>query len=689
MMGIDIGGTFTDVVMLNEQTGEVFNGKLLSTPKDLSEGVTTIFRRMLAETAIEPGDITAAIHGTTVATNAIIERKGAKTALLTTQGFRDVLEIGRELRYSLYDLYLQMPEPLVPRYLRQEIRERLDKDGNVLTEMDREQVHSILSALNSEDIESLAICFLHSYADNKHEKAAAEIVHEKYPDLSISISSEVACEVREFERTSTTVANAYLQPLMEGYLDKLESGLQKIGYKGRLFTMMSNGGISTADTAKQFPVRLIESGPAAGALAAAYFGSLIRENNLLSFDMGGTTAKMCVVHGGKPILSNEFEAARVHRFAKGSGLPLKIPSIELIEIGTGGGSIAAVDAMGLLKVGPESAGADPGPACYGRGGTDPTITDADVVLGFLDPDYFLGGEMKLDRTASMAALKPLADRLKIDPVEAAAGIVDVANENMAIATRIHIAELGMDPRSFSMIAFGGAGPVHAEQVARKIGLKRVIAPLGAGTLSALGILVAPPALDFTHAYVSRLDALDWDRLNTIFRDMEIRGTEVLRDAGVKPDDMRFIRKADMRYVGQGYEISVEIPDGKLRLEDAERIEDAFWKEYQRLYGRSIENVALEGVTWRVWAQGPIPEFDLKGSRSDPVRKDGTSSKGTRKVYFPEKKATIETGVYDRYRLKPGDRFNGPAIVEERESTVVAGPESNCHIDVHGNLIIEL
>jgi len=689
MMGIDIGGTFTDVVMLNEQTGEVFNGKLLSTPKDLSEGVTTIFRRMLSETAIEPGDITAAIHGTTVATNAIIERKGAKTALLTTQGFRDVLEIGRELRYSLYDLYLQMPEPLVPRYLRREIRERLDKDGNVLTEMDREQVHSILSVLNREDIESLAICFLHAYADNKHEKIAAEIVHEKYPDLSVSVSSEVACEVREFERTSTTVANAYLQPLMEGYLDKLESGLQKIGYKGRLFIMMSNGGISTVDTAKQFPVRLIESGPAAGALAATYFGSLIRENNLLSFDMGGTTAKMCVVHGGKPILSNEFEAARVHRFAKGSGLPLKIPSIELIEIGTGGGSIAAVDAMGLLKVGPESAGADPGPACYRRGGTAPTITDADVALGFLDPDYFLGGEMKLDRMASMAALKPLADRLKIEPVEAAAGIVDVANENMAIATRIHIAELGMDPRRFSMIAFGGAGPVHAEQVARKIGLKRVIAPLGAGTLSALGILVAPPALDFTHAYVSRLDALDWDRLNTIFRDMEIRGKEVLRDAGVKPDDMRFVRKSDMRYVGQGYEISVEIPDGKLRLEDAERIEDAFWEEYKRLYGRSIENVALEGVTWRVWAQGPIPEFDLKGSRSDPIKEDGTSSKGTRKVYFPEKKTTIETGVYDRYRLKPGDRFNGPAIVEERESTVVAGPESNCHIDVHGNLIIEL
>lgn len=687
-MGIDIGGTFTDVVMLNSQTGEVFNGKLLSTPRDLSEGVTAIFRRMLKEAAIEPAHITAAIHGTTVATNAMIERKGAKTGLLTTQGFRDVLEIGRELRYSLYDLYLQMPEPLVPRYLRKEIRERLDKQGNMLTEMAPGQILDILAELLTEDIEALAICFLHAYADDRHEKRAAEIVRENYPDLSVSISSEVACEIREYERTSTTVANAYLQPLMQGYIDKLEEGLQEIGYNGRLFIMMSNGGISTADTAKRFPVRLIESGPAAGALAATYFGALVEESNLLSFDMGGTTAKMCVIHDRKPILSNEFEAARVHRFAKGSGLPLKIPCIELIEIGTGGGSIAALDAMGLLKVGPKSAGADPGPACYGRGGTDPTITDADVVLGFLDPDYFLGGEMKLDRGASMAALKPLADRLKIDPVEAAAGIVDVANENMAIATRIHIAELGMDPRSFSMIAFGGAGPVHAEQVARKIGLKRVIAPLGAGTLSALGILVAPPALDFTHAYVSRLDAIDWDRLNTIFEDMERRGTEVLRDAGVKPGDMRFIRKSDMRYVGQGYEISVEIPDGKLGLEDAGRIEDAFWKEYQRLYGRSIENVALEGVTWRVWAQGPVPDMKLRSSGGRHAGAVGAPKKGMRNVYFPAKKEYVATSVYDRYRLRPGDRIDGPAIVEERESTVVVGPDSTCHIDVHGNLIIE-
>jgi len=688
-MGIDIGGTFTDVVMLDEHTGDVYNGKLLSTPKDLSDGVTAIFKRMLKETRIDPQQIVAAIHGTTVATNAIIERKGAKTALLTTKGFRDVLEIGRELRYSLYDLYLKMPEPLVPRYLRVEISERLDKDGRVLIEINPDEICRVLSDLNREDIRALAVCFLHSYTDDRHEKKAAEIIRSNYPNLSVSISSEVACEIREFERTSTTVANAYLQPLMEGYLDKLETGLGEIGYMGRLFTMMSNGGISTSDTAKRFPVRMIESGPAAGALAAAYFGMRIKEDNLLSFDMGGTTAKMCVIHEGKPTFSKEVEAARIHRFAKGSGFPLKIPSIELIEIGTGGGSIASMDSMGLLKVGPESAGADPGPACYTQGGQNPTITDADVVLGFLDPDYFLGGEMRLDKAAAVKAMEPMADRLKIDPIEVAAGIVEVANENMAIATRIHIAELGMDPRKFSMIAFGGAGPVHAVQVARKIGLKRVIVPQGAGTLSAMGILVAPPAIDYTHAYVSRLDEIDWGRLNAIYAEMEQRGAVVLKDAGVKPEEMRFERKADMRYVGQGYEISVPIPGGTLRAETAKRIEDAFWKEYQRLYGRYLDNVTLEGVAWRVWAQGPLPTIELKVGETLRNGSEETPLKGRRNVYFPEKKTFFNTNVYDRYRLDPGERFSGPAIVEERESTMVTGPDSSCHIDEFGSLIVEL
>jgi N-methylhydantoinase A len=673
--------------MLDQSSGEFLNGKLLSTPQDLSMGVIAIFERMLGETKIRPEGIIAAIHGTTVATNAMIERKGAKTVLLTTKGFRDVLEIGRELRYDLYDLYAKMPDPLVPRYLRREINERLDKDGNILIEMGREDVLSVISDLQEEDVRALAICFLHSYANPNHESKASEIARECYPKLSTSISSEVACEIREFERTSTTVANAYLQPLIEGYLDRLEMGLKNKGYTGRLFIMMSNGGISALDTAKRFPVRMIESGPAAGALAATFYGNLIKEENILSFDMGGTTAKMCVIHRGKPILSKEFEAARVHRFKRGSGLPLKIPSIELIEIGAGGGSIASIDSMGLLKVGPESSGADPGPACYGQGGQDPTVTDADLVLGFLDPEYFLGGELKLDKDASLDVMAPLASSLKVEPVELSAGIFDVVNENMATATRIHIAELGMDPRTFSMIAFGGAGPVHAYQVARKIGLRRVIAPLGAGTLSALGILVAPPALDFTHGYVSRLDEVDWKRLNAIFQEMEGRGTEVLRDAGVKPGEMLFERTADMRYVGQGYEISVPIPGGTLGAQDAKRIEDSFWNEYNRLYGRYVKNVAVEGVTWRLWAHGPIPRVDLKGIKGGESGKEPL--KGTRMAYFPERKEFIATKVYDRYVLRPGDSLKGPAIIEERESTAVFGPDSSCIVDEFGNLVIEL
>jgi len=686
-IGIDIGGTFTDVVMLDELTGETVTGKLLSTPKDLSEGVTVIFERILKETQIDPRQIVAAIHGTTVATNSIIERKGAKTALLTTKGFRDVLEIGREIRYSLYDLYLQMPQPLVPRYLRREVDERLDKDGNIITQMEPDELLDVLSDLDSEEVEAFAVCFLHSYANPNHEKKAAEIIKSRYPETCVSISSDVASEVREYERTSTTVANAYLQPLVEGYLDNLEEGLLKIGYRGRLFVMMSNGGISTSDTAKKLPVRMIESGPAAGALAATFYGNAIDEKDVLSFDMGGTTAKVCVIHQGKPILTNEFEAARIHRFARGSGLPLKIPSIELIEIGTGGGSIAAIDSMGLLKVGPGSAGADPGPACYSRGGENATITDADLALGFLDADYFLGGEMKLDKAASFKAIEPLATNLKIDPLEVAAGIVEVANENMAIATRIHIAELGMDPRKFSMIAFGGAGPVHAVQVARKIGLKRVIAPLGAGTLSALGILVAPPALDFTNAYVSRLDEIDWEKLNVIYEDMEQRGRAVLEDAGVGLKDMHFERKADMRYVGQGYEISVPIPDGKLGPDDTKRIEDVFWHEYRRLYGRHLENVSLEGVTWRMWAHSTIHDVNVKTAGED--RRKQSALKGAREVYFPEKKAVVTANIYDRYRLKQGDTFSGPAIVEEKESTVVAGADTSCSVDSFGNLVIEL
>ncbi len=688
-LSIDIGGTFTDLVLLDETSGTTHVGKLLSTPSDLSMGVISIFQRMLKQNDIAPHRIIGAIHGTTVSTNAIIERKGAKTGLLTTKGFRDVVEIRREVRYDLYDLYIEMPEPLVPRYLRQEITERVDKDGNIVIKMQIDDIKHALDFFKKEDVKAVSICFIHSYANPLHESKAAEIVRSHYPDASVSISSEVACEVREYERTSTTITNAYLQPIMEGYLDRLDAGLKESGFEASLFIMMSNGGISSLDTAKKFPIRLVESGPAAGALAACYYGNLVQEPEILSFDMGGTTAKMCVVHQGQPVLSNEFESARVHRFKKGSGIPLKIPAIELIEIGAGGGSLAHIDPMGLLKVGPESAGAEPGPACYGSGGKNPTVTDADLLLGFLNPNYFLGGEMKLDKDAAIDAMHAISTELKIEPIELAAGIFDIVNENMATATRIHIAELGMDPRKFTMIAFGGAGPVHAYRIARKIGLKRVIAPLGAGALSALGMLVAPPALDFTHAYVSKLEEMDWDRLNSIYEDMENRGKASLREAGVQPEEMVFERTADMRYTGQGYEISVQIPLGKTKAEDAAGVEDAFWREYNRLYGRTIENVSVEGVNWRLWARGPIPKVALKGC--EEVRRSSFEDvlKGNREVYFPEQKDFIKTNVYDRYLLKPGDRIDGPAIIEEKESTVVAGPNSFCTIDSFGNVIITL
>jgi len=688
-LGIDIGGTFTDLVLLDEARGKMEMGKLLTTPEDLAKGVLAIFRRMLREKRINPADIQSAIHGTTIATNAVIERKGARTGLLTTRGFQDVLEIGREIRYDLYDIYLTMPEPLVPRFLRREINERVDKDGNILKPLDATEVEEVVKELTQEGIKSLAIAFLHAYAYPQHEKQAGERIQRVFPAVSLSLSSEVACEIREYERTSTTAANAYLQPLMESYLGNLGSGLHRDGYQGRLFIMMSNGGISSIEVAKKFPVRLIESGPAAGALAGSFLGNLIREKNLISLDMGGTTAKASIIKNGVPTLSNEFEAARVHRFKKGSGLPLRIPSIELIEIGAGGGSIAYVDGLGLLKVGPQSAGAEPGPACYGRGGTEPTVTDADLLLGFLNEEYFLGGEMKLDRSAATESIRKIAESLKMEMVKVAAGIFEVVNENMATAMRIHIAEKGEDPREFSLVAFGGAGPVHAYQVARKLGIKKVICPLGAGTLSALGMLVAPPALDFVHAYVSSLDTMDWKKLSEIYRGMEEEGAQVLKTAGVREKDMVFERSADMRYIGQGYEINVPVPGGLLGKDSQEKIEKNFWKEYRRLYGRYVKNVCIQGVNWRVWARGPRPRLKMHLSRGKEFGGVKRSGKGKRKVFFPEENQFIDTMVYDRYLLKPGDHFKGPAVLEERESTVVVGPRAECWVDPYGNLAIQL
>ncbi|MDO8671176.1 MAG: hydantoinase/oxoprolinase family protein [Dehalococcoidia bacterium] len=692
-LGFDIGGTFTDLVILDEANATIRIGKLLTTPKDPSAAVIEGLHRLLSEGAsderVRAKDITNVVHGTTLATNALIERKGAKTALITTAGFRDVLEIAREQRYDSYDLFIDMPTPLVPRQLRFEVRERLRAGGEVLVPLDPAEVRALAKSLVDEGIESLAVCLLHCYDNPAHEETIAAVMAEEAPNIPVSLSSRVVPEIREYERTSTTVANAYVRPLVERYLTRLEQEFKTAGVKGSLYIMLSNGGMMGVKAVREIPVRMVESGPAAGALAAAFYGRLIDCPNLIAFDMGGTTAKISVINDGKPQTGSELEVARIARFKKGSGIPLKTLAVEMIEIGAGGGSIARADNLGLLKVGPDSAGADPGPACYGRGGTEPTVTDADLLLGYLDAEYFLGGEMKLDKEAAAAALKSrIGKPLGLDLTAAAVGVFEIVNENMAAAARIHLTERGEDPRRYALFAFGGAGPVHAYHVARNLGLSRVIAPLGAGALSALGLLATPVALDFVQSYSAALEGLDWARLNAIYERMENEGRAALLGSGVKAEDVRFERTADLRYVGQGFEVTAAIPGGRLSANDREQIESSFYQAYQKLYGRFNRDSPVESVNWRLLATGPTPTVDLK---AEEARQGDAKAavRGRRRVYLPEKKDFGECEVYDHYRLPAGATFEGPAIVEQRESTVVVGVGARVSVDKYRNLLIDL
>ena len=550
-VGVDVGGTFTDFVLVDERHDVIFTGKRLTTSEDPSLAIAQGMERLLGEAGTEVGELHSVVHGTTLVTNTIIERTGAKVGLITTKGFRDSLEMGREIRYDLYDLFLERPPVLVPRYLRREVGERLDPAGHVLAAFDGEEFCRVAQGLVAEGVEAIAVCFLHAYRNDEHERLAKAILQQEF-ELPITLSSEVAPEIREFERVSTTCANAYVQPRMERYLARLDNTLREMGLNGTLYVMLSGGGITTVKVAQAFPIRLVESGPAAGAMAACYYGTLTDTADLISFDMGGTTAKMCMIENGEPSHAHEFEAGRVRRFRKGSGLPLKVPVVDMIEIGAGGGSIARVDAMGLLKVGPHSAGSDPGPVCYGLGGVEPTVTDADLLLGYLDPSYFLGGEMQLElKSVETAIDECIAGPLGLDRVDAAIGIHNVVNENMAAATRMHIAEKGRDPRRFALIAFGGAGPVHAFSLAKLLKLERIIYPLGAGVTSALGLQVAAPAIDFVRSYVSRLENLDWGHLNRLFQDMESEAHELLVETGAPSDQIQVRRSADMRYGRSG------------------------------------------------------------------------------------------------------------------------------------------
>ena len=711
-LGVDIGGTFTDLVWVDDATGEVRVGKLLTTPKDPAQAVEQGVLRLLEEAGAVPAAVRALIHGTTLATNALIERKGARTGLLTTAGFRDALEIGREGRYDMYDLFIDPPAPLVPRHLRLEVEERLDADGSIRRPLDVASAQAAIGRLLADGVEAVAISLLHAYRNPVHEEALARLVAEMAPGLPVACSSEVVPEIREYERTSTTAANVYVMPLMARYLDDLERKIADMGVRGGFYIMLSSGGIATPATAKRVPVRLVESGPAAGALAAARAAREAGEDRLLSFDMGGTTAKACVIDRGEPLLAREFEVARADRFKKGSGLPIRVPVIELIEIGAGGGSMARLDRMNLLKVGPDSAGADPGPACYALGGREPTVTDADLVLGYLDPDFFLGGRMRLDvEAARRAIIDTVGKPMGFDLARAAWSIHRVVNENMAAAARIHGIERGKDLRAYPLFAFGGAGPVHAWSVGRILKVPRVLVPFGAGAASALGLLSAPLAFDFVRTASQRLDRADWTGVNRLFAEMEGEGRAVLREAGIADADMTFRRAAEMRYAGQGHEVEGPVPSGPLGPESLAALTSGFEDAYRALYHRTPMGVPIEALNWRVVVSGPEAGGGGTGGGAETGARDfrsaisggphmapalpqsadnrrGPLPKRTRQAYFPEAAGYVETPVYDRYTLAPGMVFAGPAIIEERESTTVIGPGARIRVDATRTLVAE-
>ena len=678
---MDIGGTFTDLVLVRDGRVEA-NAKVLTTPTDPSVAVETGISRLLER--VPPEEVTEVVHGTTLVANALIERKGAATALVATEGFRDTVTIRRELRYDLYDLFLEMPEPLVPRRLRFEVRERILADGSIDVPLDAGQVRTLARRLRREGVEAVAVSLLHAYRTPEHERRVGRILREEVPGLAISLSSDVSPELGEFARTSTVIANAYVLPLIDSYLEMLQKRLDGLGLRGPLRIMLSTGGggIAGVDTARRFPVRLLESGPAAGAVSAGFWGSRGGRDDVLAFDMGGTTAKACLIEKGIPLVASEFEAARVYRFTKGSGMPVRVPVIDLIEIGAGGGSIAHVGPFGLPNVGPESTGADPGPACYGQGGTLPTVTDADLLLGYLNPEFFLGGEMRLDVEGARAAMSRLGDRIGLSLEQAAAAVHRVVNENMASAARMHAIERGRDLRRCTFVATGGAGPVHAWGVARNLGIRRMVFPPSAGVASAFGMLTAAPGFELARSLPAALEETPWTEVRRAVREMVVEGTRQLTATGVPRAGVRVEVAADVRHRGQGDAVTVELGDG-LGRDPVGQVETAFEAAYVRLYGRRPPGVGSEVMTWRVRLSGPLPELNVRSRRS---RRE-EARKGTRRVWFAETDSFTRTAVFDRYRLAPGDTFDGPAVVEERESTMVIGPGATVRVDGIGNLVV--
>jgi N-methylhydantoinase A/oxoprolinase/acetone carboxylase beta subunit len=680
LLGVDIGGTFTDFTMVDTADGKLAVEKLLTTTEAAERAVLAGVDRLRSRQPYAACDGNTVIHATTLVTNTIIERKGSRTGLLTTTGFRDLLEIKREVRYDLYDLFIRLPEPIVPRSLRIGVSERVQADGHVRIPLDEDEVRVAARRFREAGVEAVAVLFLHSYRNPAHERRAGEILTQELPGVVISLSHQVHAEPKEYERGSTTVLDAYVKRTIEAYLDRLSDGLKERGFR-RLFLMLSNGGTTTAEHAKVVPIQLVESGPAAGVEAASYFGRALGIERILAFDMGGTTAKLCIVENGRAERARTFEVDRMKRFKAGSGLPVAVPVYDLLEIGAGGGSIARIDSLGLIQVGPDSAGASPGPVCYGRGGKAPTVTDADLVLGYLGADSFLGGTMPLDRAAAETAIaKTLAEPAKLSTERVASGIFEIVNETMSSAARQYVAEKGLAPSELTMIAFGGAGPVHAIGLARKLGCPRVVIPPFPGVMSSLGLLAAPVAFERSHAVRRLIGAVAPAELERLLGRLGDDARRLL-PADATPQVAWF---ADMRYAGQDHTLEVMLTPPAVDEATIAKAVDAFVAQYYELYGKIDDDNPVEIASVRVVLSQAGAALSLPAPSAGPPSQPSAH----RRMIETDGNAT-DAPVFQRKALTIGQTIEGPALIEERESTTVLGRGDRLSVDAIGALVIDV
>ena len=684
-LAADIGGTFTDVVLESEAGFQ--STKVLTTLNQPEKGVMQGIDELLRLLNIEPGQITHVIHGTTLGTNTVIERKGAKTAFLTTEGFRDILEMGYEKRYDHYDIYLEKPPPLVPRKYRLPVRERISAEGKVLVELDQNQVLQTIQFLKEEEIEAVAVGFLHAYAHPVHEQKVRDLILSELPGLSVCLSSEVCPEMREYDRFSTTCANAYIRPLVSGYLERLEKLFAEAGFGCSIHLMMSGGGWTNLQTASKFPIRLLESGPAGGAIMAAGVARECELDEVLSLDMGGTTAKICLIRDGVPESSRSFETARVYRDQKGSGLPLRVPVIELVEIGAGGGSIARVDAMNRIRVGPRSAGSEPGPASYGLGGGEPTVTDANLLLGNLNPEYFGGGKITLNLDlAEKAVNQKVAGMLELDKNWASLGILETVNENMANAAKVYAVERGRVLNRHAMIAFGGGAPLHACRIARKLGIERVIIPKGAGVGSALGFLRAPMSFEVVRSFKTQFSHFELEQVNRILEEMsrEAHSMNLQQNAG--SEETVEERKVDVRYLGQGHELTIPINPGKLSTKDVEELREKFEELYHQIYGLNLPEMEVEAISWSVTVKSP--EATTIQKNSEGIDQAEPESIDLREVFDTNLERVEQAKVYNRSDLCAGQSIHGLCVIQEPETTVIVPQGFMGWMNPLGHIILE-